>query len=127
MKYYLDASLIVDFILDKPTAREMMNSLNGQLFTSKLGRAETIRSVSRFYPERLDDAVRFLNSIYLLALTDAVWRKVESFGASVSLTTADSIHVATAGLLIEKDGALATLDKQMAKNAEALGLKVISA
>lgn len=105
----------------------MMNSLNGQLFTSKLGRAETIRSVTRFYPDQLDEAVRFLNSIYILDVTDDVWRKVESFGASVSLSTADSIHVATAGLLIEKDGALVTLDKQMAKNAEALGLKVISA
>lgn len=104
-----------------------MNSLSGQLFTSRLGRAETIRSVSRFYPERLDDAVRFLNSIYLLDVTDDVWRQVENFGASVSLSTADSIHVATANLLIEKDGALATLDKQMAKNAKALGLKVISA
>lgn len=127
MKYYLDASLIIDFILDKPAAREVMNSLSGQLFTSRLGRAETIRSVSRFYPERLDDAVRFLNSIYLLDVTDDVWRQVENFGASVSLSTADSIHVATANLLIEKDGALATLDKQMAKNAKALGLKVISA
>ncbi len=104
-----------------------MDSLNGQLFTSKLGRAETIRSIKRFYPTQLDDAARFLNSIYLLAVTDDVWRKVESFDASVSLSTADSIHVATADLLLETDGALVTLDKQMGRNAKALGLRVISA
>ncbi len=92
-----------------------------------LGRAETIRSIVRFHPTRLDDAMRFLNSIYLLAITDSVWQRVESFDASVTLSTADSIHIATAGMLLEDGGALATLDKQMARNADLLGLQVISA
>lgn len=127
MKYYLDTSLIIDFILDKPAAREIIKSLNGQLFTSMLGRAETIRSIVRFYPTRLDDAMRFLNSIYLLAITDSVWQRVESFDASVTLSTADSIHIATADLLLEEDGVLATFDVQMAQNAKKLGLQVISA
>lgn len=104
----------------------MVKSLEGQLFTSKLGRAETIRTLNRFYPNQLASADKFLRSIYLLAIADSVWEKMETFDSSITMTTADSIHIATALLLIEGSGALVTLDKQMAVNAEKLGLQVIS-
>lgn len=104
-----------------------MRSFNGDLYTSKLGRVETIRSITRYYPGRLNDALQILNSIYLLAITDDILRIVESYNASVTLSTADSIHVATAALLLQNGGVLATLDKQMALNAEKLGIKTISA
>ena len=127
MKYYLDTSLIVDFIIDEPKAQDLMQSFNGDFYTSKLGRVETIRSITRFYPSRINDALQILNSIYLLAITDDILRKVESYNASVTLSTADSIHVATAALLLENGGVLVTFDKQMAINAEKLGIKTISA
>ena len=126
MKYYLDTSIIVDFVLGKPIATAIVKSLEGQLFTSKLGRAETIRTMHKFYPNQLPSADEFLRSIYLLAIADSVWEKVETFGPAITLTTADSIHIATALLLIEGSGALVTLDKQMALNAKKLGLQVIS-
>ena len=103
-----------------------MRSFDGDLYTSKLGRVETIRSITRFYPGRLSDALHIFNSIYLLAITDDILKKVESYNASVTLSTADSIHVATAALLLENGGVLATLDKQMVLNAEKLGIKTIS-
>ena len=126
MKYYLDTSIIVDFVLGKSPATTMVKSLEGQLFTSKLGRAETIRTMNRFYPNLLASADEFLRSIFLLAIADSVWEKMETFDSSITLTTADSIHIATALLLIEGSGALVTLDKQMALNVEKLGLQVIS-
>jgi len=126
LKYYLDTSLIVDFIIDEPGAQNLMRSFDGDLYTSKLGRVETIRSITRFYPGRLSDALHIFNSIYLLAITDDILKKVESYNASVTLSTADSIHVATAALLLENGGVLATLDKQMVLNAEKLGIKTIS-
>jgi predicted nucleic acid-binding protein len=127
LKYYLDTSLIVDFIIDEPKAQDLMQSFNGDFYTSKLGRVETIRSITRFYPSRINDALQILNSIYLLAITDDILRKVESYNASVTLSTADSIHVATAALLLENGGVLVTFDKQMAINAEKLGINTISA
>jgi predicted nucleic acid-binding protein len=126
LKYYLDTSVIVDFVLGESTATAMVKSLEGQLFTSKLGRAETVRTMRKFYPHQLASADEFLRSIYLLAIADTVWEKVETFGPSITLATADSIHIATALLLIEGSGALVTLDKQMAVNAKKLGLQVIS-
>lgn len=104
-----------------------MKSLQGDFYTSKLGRVETIRAIKKFYPSWLKDSLQLLDSISLLAISDEVLNEVEKFGQEITLKASDAIHIATALLILDEEDYLVTLDRQMLINAEILGLRVISA
>lgn len=102
--------------------------MDGLLYTSKLGRVETIRTVMKVDSTLIERALEVLSTIQLVDIRDEILKQVESYGPDVTLKTSDAIHVTTAEMLFRGyEGTLVTRDKQMARNAESLGLKVISA
>jgi predicted nucleic acid-binding protein len=126
--YYLDSSVIVELIKVNTKSNVFLSQLDGPLFTSRLGRVETIRTVTKLDSSWIDRAKDFLEVISLVELREEILARVESYGSEISLKTSDAIHIATAQLLFRDDeGVLVTRDKQMALNAEKLGIKTISA
>jgi len=126
LKFYLDSSFIIELVHGQPIATAIISQLDGDLFTSKLGRVETIRTVIKREAAWLDDAFSILKNISLIDLDDEIFDLVESYGSEITLKTSDAIHVASAQLLLGEDDWLVTLDRQMAANAKKLGLQVIS-
>ena len=126
MKYYLDSSFILSLILKDVNAQRLLDSFKGDLFTSKLGRSEVIRSLIKFNVDKINQAEEFFERVTLLDITDLVFKVVESYPREITLKTSDAIHVATAGLILEDGDSLATFDKQMATNAERLGIPVLT-
>jgi predicted nucleic acid-binding protein len=126
LKYYLDSSFIVSLILKDLNAQRLLDSLKGDLFTSKLGRSEVVRSLTKFNVDKISQAEEFFERVTLLDITDLVLTVVESYPREITLKTSDAIHVATAGLILEDGDSLATFDKQMATNAERLGIPVLT-
>ena len=126
MKFYLDSSFIIELVHGQPIATAIISQLDGDLFTSKLGRVETIRTVIKREVAWLDDAFSILKNISLIDLDDEIFDLVESYGSEITLKTSDAIHVASAQILLGEDDWLVTLDRQMAANAKKLGLQVIS-
>ena len=126
MKFYLDSSFIIELVHGQPIATAIISQLDGDLFTSKLGRVETIRTIMKREIAWLDDAFSILKNISLIELDNEIFDLVESYGSEITLKTSDAIHVATAQLLLGEDDWLVTLDHQMIANARKLGLQVIS-
>ena len=118
MKFYLDSSILVDFLIGEPVARAVISQLHGELFSSKLGRAETIRTLQKTRPQILESAFEFLDGVNCLEISDEVLSLVENYGAEITVKTADAIHLATASLILDEEDYLVTLDKQMQVNAE---------
>jgi predicted nucleic acid-binding protein len=116
----------VSLILKDVSAQRLLDSLKGDLFTSKLGRSEVIRSLTKFNIDKLDQVEEFFERVTLLNITDLVLTVVESYPREITLKTSDAIHVATASLILEDGDSLATFDKQMATNAERLGIMVLT-
>jgi predicted nucleic acid-binding protein len=127
LKFYLDSSFIIELVHGQPIATAIISQLDGDLFTSKLGRAETIRTVMKRDIAWLDDALSILKNISLIDLDDEIFNLVESYGSEISLKTSDAIHVATAQILLGEDYWLVTLDSQMAANAKKLGIQIVTA
>lgn len=128
MIHYLDSSVIVELIKVNTKSTAFLSQLDGPLFTSRLGRVETIRTVTKLDSSWVRRTQEFLEVISLIELRDDILARVESYGSEITLKTSDAIHVATAQLLFsDNEGVLATRDKQMALNAEKLGIKTISA
>jgi len=126
LKFYLDSSFIIELVHGQPIATAIISQLDGDFFTSKLGRVETIRTIIKRDVSWLDDALSTLKSISLIALDDEVLKLVESYGSEITLKTSDAIHVASAQILLGENDWLVTLDRQMAANAKRLGLQVIT-
>jgi predicted nucleic acid-binding protein len=126
LKFYLDSSFIIELVHGQPIATAIISQLDGDLFTSKLGRVETIRTIMKRDVAWLDDALSILKNISLIDLDNEIFDLVESYGSEITLKTSDAIHVASAQILLGEDDWLVTLDRQMAANAKKLGLQVIS-
>jgi predicted nucleic acid-binding protein len=61
-----------------------------------------------------------------MPISDAILLAAENFSSEITLRTLDAIHVATVMSLEGSIQGLITYDKQMAANAQLLGIKVIS-
>jgi predicted nucleic acid-binding protein len=117
---------MVSCILQENKARKVFSSISGVLVTSRLGRAEVIRTLHKVDPTRLSDAKDFLTGLTLIEVNSAVLEKVESYSSEITLKTSDAIHVATAELILSHNDLLITFDRQMSLNAEMLGLSVLT-
>lgn len=117
---------MIELVHGQPIATAIISQLDGDLFTSKLGRVETIRTIMKRDVAWLDDALSILKNISLIELDNEIFDLVESYGSEITLKTSDAIHVASAQILLGEDDYLVTFDKQMAMNAKQLGLQVIT-
>lgn len=69
-------------------------------------------------------AAEILATFSFLEMNEQVLNRASFYPHAITLKSSDAIHMATAELLLESDDLLLTYDKQMALNAERLGLKV---
>ena len=77
-------------------------------------------------PDLVDRAANILRGIQFVELTDKIIDDACRYPQEISLKSSDAIHMATAELLLDIDDVLVTFDKQMAINAEKLGIKVLT-
>jgi predicted nucleic acid-binding protein len=70
--------------------------------------------------------VGILRKVQFIEITDQIIDDASSYPTDITLKSSDAIHMATAELLLDVDDVLLTFDKQMALNAERLGIKVLT-
>gem|GEM_PF-541755 len=126
MSWYLDSSAILKFIFAEPERPALVKALISPAISSELARLEVKRAVYRMQPKNIALANEELARISFVMVSNQVLKIAEAFTANVSLTTLDSIHVATVLTLGKKVDGIITYDKQMIANAEKMGIKVLS-
>lgn len=103
-----------------------MKSARLEFFTSRLSQVEVLRTVMKVDPELIERAARVLRKVQFIEISDQVIDDASSYPHEITLKSSDAIHMATAELLLDVDDVLVTFDKQMALNAERLGIKVLT-
>ena len=97
-----------------------------EFFTSRLSQVEVLRTVMKVDPELAERAVGVLRKVQFIEITDQVIDDASRYPTDITLKSSEAIHMATAELLLDVDDVLVTFDKQMALNAERLGIKVFT-
>ena len=123
---YFDSSVLLQIILnlgDRAFLSEISQRGN---FTSRLSQVEVLRTVMKIKPELIEVAIDLLMELQFIEITSRVIDNASSYPQEISLKSSDAIHMATAELLLDVDDVLVTFDKQMALNAERLGIKVLT-
>ena len=87
---------------------------------------EVFRTVMKKDPTLLQRASDILLRIEFVEITDQIIDNASAYPQEITLKSSDAIHMATAELLLDVDDELVTFDKQMAYNAELLGIKVLT-
>ena len=126
MSWYLDSSAILKTIFDEKERPELLRVLASQSFSSRVSRVEVRRTVARLAPNKVSEVNHELERINFMPISDVILLAAENFSSEITLRTLDAIHVATVMSLEGSIQGLITYDKQMAANAQLLGIKVIS-
>ena len=126
MSWYLDSSAILKTIFDEKERPELLRLLTSQSTSSRLSRVEVRRTVARLAPTNVSEVNHELEKINFLPISNAILLAAENFSSDITLRALDAIHVATVMSLEGSIEGLITYDKQMATNAQLLGIKVIS-
>lgn len=127
MKSYLDSSVILDLIFNKGSI-DFSDAINkSEKLTSRLTQVEVLRSVTRVDPSLLIDAAEILSRVKFVEMTQSIINTASTYPQEITLKSSDAIHMATAEHLLDVDDVLLTYDKQMALNADRLGIKVLTA
>jgi predicted nucleic acid-binding protein len=109
-------------VFDPGNENNFMKSARLEFFTSRLSQVE----VMKVDPELMERAARVLRKVQFIEISDRVIDDASSYAHEITLKSSDAIHMATAELLLDVDDVLVTFDKQMALNAERLGIKVLT-
>lgn len=123
---YFDSSVLLQIILNLGDRTFLNQFSQRENFTSRLSQVEVLRTVMKIKPELIDDAIDLLMELQFIEITNRVIDKASSYPQDISLKSSDAIHMATAESLLDVDDVLVTFDKQMALNAERLGIKVLT-
>lgn len=123
---YFDSSVLLQIILRLDDKLNLTTGFNGQNFTSRLSQVEVLRTIMKNKPELLERATHLLLQLQFVEISDQVIDSASTYPQEITLKSSDAIHMATAELLLDVDDVLVTLDKQMALNAERLGIKVLT-
>ena len=126
MIQYLDSSYILGVILNPEDNFPLISSRKIVKYTSRLSQVEVFRNVMKQNPDLLRNAKDVLLAIEFVEITDQVIDNASAYPQEITLKSSDAIHMATAELLLDIDDVLVTFDKQMALNAERLGIKVLT-
>ena len=126
MIQYLDSSYILGVILNPNENMSSPNDRRTFRYTSRLSQVEVFRSVMKRQPELLKRASDILLRIEFIEMTDQIIDNASIYPQEITLKSSDAIHMATAESLLDIDDVLLTFDKQMALNAERLGIKVLT-
>jgi predicted nucleic acid-binding protein len=120
----VDSSAIVAVIFDEPEALALQNILKSIPVTSRLSKVEVLRRVNKFDETLLSRAQKVISQFQLVEMTESILTRAENYPREITVKTADAIHLATAETLSPLIEGVLTLDKQMAKNAKKLNLRV---
>ena len=123
---YFDSSVLLSVIFDPGTEQNFVKSARQEFFTSRLSQVEVLRTVMKVNPELINRATGVLRKIQVIEITDQIIDDASVYPQEISLKSSDAIHMATAELLLDVGDVLVTFDKQMALNAERLGVKVLT-
>jgi predicted nucleic acid-binding protein len=123
---YFDSSVLLSVIFDPGTDKNFAKNPLQKYFTSRLSQVEVLRTIMKVKPELANRAANILREVQFLEITDQVIDDASSYPHEITLKSSDAIHMATAELLLDVDDVLVTFDKQMALNAERLGIKVLT-
>ena len=123
---YFDSSVLLSVIFDPGTHKKFAKNPLQKYFTSRLSQVEVLRTIMKVKPELANRAANILREVQFLEITDQVIDDASSYPHEITLKSSDAIHMATAELLLDVDDVLVTFDKQMALNAERLGIKVLT-
>jgi predicted nucleic acid-binding protein len=123
---YFDSSVLLSVLFDPGTQKNFFKSARQEFFTSRLSQVEVLRTVMKVNPELAERAVGILRKVQFIEITDQIIDDASSYPTDITLKSSDAIHMATAELLLDVDDVLLTFDKQMALNAERLGIKVLT-
>lgn len=121
---YFDSSVLLSVIFNPGTEKNFIKSARQEFFTSRLSQVEVLRTVMKQDPQLISRALGILHKVQFVEISDRVIDDASSYPHEITLKSADAIHMATAELLLDVDDVLVTFDKQMASNAEKLGVKV---
>ena len=113
-------------IFDPGIEKNFVKTARQEFFTSRLSQVEVLRTIMKVKPELMNRATGVLRKVQFIEITDQVIDDASAYSQDISLKSSDAIHMATAELLLDVDDVLVTFDKQMALNAERLGIKVLT-
>lgn len=123
---YFDSSVLVHSILNLAENFDFKVSPEDIYYTSRLSQVEVLRTIMKLNPELISRATKLLLELQFIEISDRVIDNASSYPQEITLKSSDAIHMATAELLLDIDDVLVTFDKQMAKNAELLGIKTLT-
>ena len=123
---YFDSSVLLSVIFDPGIEENFVKTARQEFFTSRLSQVEVLRTIMKVEPELMNRATGVLRKVQFIEITDQVIDDASAYPQDISLKSSDAIHMATAELLLDVDDVLVTFDKQMALNAERLGIKVLT-
>jgi predicted nucleic acid-binding protein len=126
LNWYVDSSAILSIIYQEPEGKNIPSKVWVGSITSRLSGVEVLRSVNKFDPLLVNYAKTVMEQISVCEIEEDILRRAESYGSEITVKASDAIHLATTEALSSLIKGIITLDKQMAKNADRLGLEVFS-
>lgn len=125
---YLDSSAIVKLVAREPETTSLVDRLKDgpDVVSSALARVEVLRAVRRARSSAAEvrRARTVLESIALLRIDDIVLDRATVIGAP-ALRSLDAIHLASALSLGDALTGIVTYDRQLATEAEKVGIEVL--
>ena len=126
MSWYIDSSAIIKLIVAERESPHLKEYISENLLTSEISRVEVMRTVTVSASSLAPLAKKVLGALHSVDISPSILYIAENFASDISLRTLDAIHVATALSLQQVINGVITYDKEMSKNAKALGLSVVS-
>ena len=126
ISYYLDSSAILKLIIKEAESDSLRKFINTKVITSALSRVEVIRTLSLNDESLIIAGQMVLEKFELMPLSRPILTIAENFSSQITLRSLDALQVASVIFLSPMVKSLITYDKNMIKNAKALGISVVS-
>jgi predicted nucleic acid-binding protein len=124
---YVDSSVILELVFGERKVIFPDLSNGAKKYTSRLTQVEVMRTTMKQIPKFASLAAEILMQFEFVEISDQILNHATFYPHEISLKSSDAIHMATAEHLLDVDDVLLTYDKQMALNADRLGIKVLTA
>lgn len=124
--HYLDSSAIAKLIIVEKESAALKKFLSGQLVTSSLAKIEIYKACNQYDKTLLPQVEEVFKFFLFLNIDDKVIKVSQKLVELSYLRSLDSIHLATATIVIGMIDQVVTYDKQMIKAAKELDLPVIT-
>ena len=126
ISYYLDSSAILKLIIKEAESDSLRKFINTKVITSAISRVEVIRTLSLNDESLIIAGQMVLEKFELMPLSRPLLTIAENFSSQITLRSLDALQVASVIFLSPMVKSLITYDKNMIKNAKALGISVVS-